>query len=98
MESVPDGLLDIIPFFRDLKIPEPQDPKPLRLQKLSSLLVVRFLLITVVLSAIDFDHKESFEADEVDEVRAEGDLSAKLEVVKAPAAQSTPDESLDLGR
>ena len=74
-------------------VPEPQDPKPLRLQPLvpSPIRGVLQMLTTVHL-----DHQPTAHAGEVHYEVAQRNLPAKLCPQEA-AAQATPEESLGLG-
>jgi hypothetical protein len=51
-----------------------------------------------MLTAVDFDHQSVLVAGEIDDVRPDRTLVAKLVSRQAPIAQSRPHPSLGIGR
>jgi hypothetical protein len=51
----------------------------------------------IVLAAVELDDETAIEADEIDDVIPQGNLSPKLESCKPTTPQLPPDERLGLG-
>ena len=66
-----------VDISQDLIIPKAQDAKASVRQVRGSLFILRDLLR--VLSAVEFDHQQLFEAAEVNDIRSDRILAAKLD-------------------
>ena len=77
-----------------LVVPEPDDTESFTLKPRSSLLIRYPHDSFVVMPAVNLNDQAAFEANEVDDVWANGLLPAKLRSCRASPRQSTPQGSL----
>ena len=85
LDRLPDRRFNRVGIAEHVDVRETQHPKPTAAEPGIPLTVIRSLL-RQVLAAIDFHHKPSFEAEEVDNVWAKWLLSAKLVASEATLA------------
>src|SRR5213075_2397392 len=80
-----------------LRIPETKHLNAARFEPRIAL-CIRFLFLgPLVLQPVEFNVEKSFDTEEIQDVRAEGMLSAKLVCRKTPVAQPTQQELLSPG-
>jgi hypothetical protein len=79
-----------------LAVPKSQDPEPARLQILSSLIIVTLARISVLL-AIELDNQPCSDADEVNDVLVDGDLSAEFVAVEISISEDRPEALFGFG-
>jgi hypothetical protein len=75
---------------QDLVVPEAEYPEALSLQPSGTPKIVLPSFGHVVLTTIDLYYKSVFEGDEIDDVRSEGSLPAKLGSAELAAAKLVP--------
>jgi hypothetical protein len=82
-------------ILRHLVVPEPKDFPPVALKIGVTNIVARAFR---VLRAVGFDDQLSANAEKVDNVRADWDLTAKLYAIQTTVAQQAPEAQLGVGR
>ncbi len=95
-KCIPDGRLDSLGIVQNLVIPESQHAKTGFFQQQCAFVVVDDL--ARVLSAVNFDDKTRFEANEIQDIAEYRLLPAELEAVQLAAAQLTPQNTLCVRR
>jgi hypothetical protein len=73
--------------MQDLAIPEPHDRETLRLEPC---VTSNVMTILGMLRAVAFDDEPMFEADKIDDVGAEGDLTTPLHRLQPSIPQEAP--------
>lgn len=92
-----DSVQNAVEIFAHLVIPESDDAKAIGCEAFCPCAIIGFLRRVAMLIAIEFDDQFCLEADEIDDIRPDWLLTAKLESVKLPIAQGEPQLTLDVG-
>ena len=98
MEGQPDGLQHNLGPEEYIRVPEPEDAIPLRLEEVCPDGVVRDLPGLGVPPTVELDDQVGLRAIKVDDVATHGLLSSELEAAKAAVANQTPKQHLSVRR
>src|SRR4051812_18174385 len=88
-QNIPYGFHDGIELPENLIVPESHNPEPLGVQPCRPGVIL--LRLRGMLTAIQFDDRFRFEANEIDDVNSDGGLPPKFAPVEAIGPEFTPD-------